>query len=140
MRRSTALAISAMVAASLGAVTSLPANAAKAPLAGSSRGKVYVSISNDKNDSSRCSYKITGSNLAPNRTLWSDTSYDSFSSYITSLGYVGNDGTVHSDNAYLARGEFNRLYTIWLFTDGWGAVLDIYGQPAAISIANNCAP
>lgn len=118
----------------------MPANAAKSELAGSSRGKVYVTISNDRNDSNRCSYKITGSNLTPNRTLWADSSYNADDNAIVDLAYVRSDGTVSSNYRYLPRAEFNRLYTTFIFTDGWGSVLDIFNQPAAISISNNCAP
>jgi hypothetical protein len=138
MRRSSTFALASLLIASV--ALALPANAAKTPLSGASRGKVYVSISNDRYDSNRCSYKISGSNLAANHTLWADTSYDANNSYITDLGVVGPDGTVYNNNAYLNRHEFNRLYTTYMFTDGWGAILDIYGQPAAISISNNCAP
>ena len=114
-----------------------PAMAEKSITAGSSRGKINIYISNSKT-AGVCNYKMSGSNLAGEQHIFIGSSWNVGTAYDL-IGYINGDGSISNYQFALPTYKYNRNYRITLFKWDFWSIQDLDGNPAAISVSNNCS-
>lgn len=135
MRRPIAISLALMLVA----VSVSPVFAARIGSSGGKRGSISVTISNTKGDSDTCTVKATGKYLADSQTVYLGSGQ--LGSGPANAIYVTNsEGGLTAYDLTVSRADFNNQQIVVVIKDSWFPVLDLDGNNAVWSIANNCQP